>query len=162
MYAIGIDVSKGKSTVAIIDEKGIILEKPFQVLHNEIGIQCIVEKIKEYPKNEIKFLLEATSHYHYPILLPLINKGYFVCVENALVIKKYCDTDLRKVKNDKKDAIKLAEYCIEKWNKLKPFKVQDNTRNELIFLSREYSKFMTTQIRLKIQLNDLIDKTFPS
>ena len=131
-------------------------------MHNEIGIQCIVEKIKEYPKNEIKFLLEATSHYHYPILLPLINKGYFVCVENALVIKKYCDTDLRKVKNDKKDAIKLAEYCIEKWNKLKPFKVQDNTRNELIFLSREYSKFMTTQIRLKIQLNDLIDKTFPS
>ena len=39
---------------------------------------------------------------------------------------------------------------------------QDNVRNELIFLSREYSKFMTTQVRLKIQLNDLLDKTFPT
>lgn len=162
MYGIGIDISKGKSTVAIIDENERVIEKPFEVLHNEMGIQCILEKIKQYPKHEVKLLLEATSHYHYPILLPLVNKGYFVCVENALVIKKYCDTDLRKVKNDKKDAIKLAKYCIEKWNKLKSFQGQDKVRSELIFLSREYSKFMTTQVRLKIQLNDLIDKTFPN
>ena len=162
MYAVGIDVSKGKSAVAILNGEGKILEKPFEIQHNEIGINSIFEKIKEYPKNEVRFLIEATSHYHYPVLLQLINKKYYVCVENALVVKKYCDTDLRKVKNDKKDAIKLAEYCIEKWHKLKQFKVQDGIRNELTFLSREYSKFLTTQIRLKTQLNDLLDKTFPT
>lgn len=161
MYAVGIDVSKGKSTVAIITTDGHILEKPFEILHNEEGFSKLIQKIQEYPKKDIRFLVEATSHYHYPILLQLIKNEYWVCVENALVIKKYCDTDLRKAKNDKKDSLKLANYLAEKWFKLRQFKLQDNTRNELLFLSREYSKYVSTQTRLKIQLNDLIDKTFP-
>lgn len=161
MYAVGIDVSKGKSTVAIITTDGTIIEKPFEILHNEEGINQLIEKVQNYPKEDVRFLVEATSHYHYPVLLPLIEHNYWVCVENALVIKKYCDTDLRKVKNDKKDSLKLANYLAEKWFKLRQFKLQDKERNELLFLSREYSKYVSTQIRLKIQLNDLIDQTFP-
>ena len=161
MYAVGIDVSKGKSTVAIVSTDGKIIEKPFEITHNDDGIKLLLEKIKEFPKEDVRFLMEATSHYHYPVLLPLVAEKHWVCVENALVIKKYCDTDLRKAKNDKKDSIKLANYLTEKWFKLVPFKPQDIDRTELLFLSREYSKYISTVIRLKNQLNDLIDKTFP-
>lgn len=161
MYAVGIDVSKDKSTVAIITTDGKIVEKPFEIIHNQEGINQLIQKVLQYPKEDVRFLMEATSHYHYPVLLSLIENGYWVCVENALVIKKYCDTDLRKAKTDKKDAFKLANYLAEKWFKLKQFKLQDTTRHQLTFLSREYSKYVTTQTRLKIQLNDLIDKTFP-
>ncbi len=105
--------------------------------------------------------MEATSHYHYPILQPLIDKNYWVCVENALTIKKYCDTDLRKVKNDKKDSIKIANYLAAKWYKLRRFEPQENIRNELLFLSREYNKSINIRTKLKIQLGKLIDKTFP-
>ena len=161
MYAVGIDVSKDKSTVAIVSTDGKIIEKPFEITHNDKGINYLLEKVKEFPKEKVRFLLEATSHYHYSVLLSLIAEKHWVCVENALTIKKYCDTDLRKAKNDKKDSIKLANYLAEKWFKLKPFEAQDRERTELLFLSREYSKYVSTVTRLKIQLNDLIDKTFP-
>lgn len=161
MYAVGIDVSKGKSTVAIISIDGKLLVKPFEVIHNNKGIEELLKQIEKYPKEEIRFLMEATSHYHYPILQPLINKNYWVCVENALTIKKYCDTDLRKVKNDKKDSIKIANYLAEKWYKLRRFEPQETIRMELQFLSREYNKYINIRTKLKIQLGELIDKTFP-
>lgn len=105
--------------------------------------------------------MEATGHYHLPLLNSLIGKDYFVCVENALVIKKYCDMDLRKVKNDRKDSLKLACYCSEKWFKLRKFETTDEIRSQLLFLSRQYSEYVSMQTKLKIQLTNLIDKTFP-
>lgn len=161
MYAVGIDVSKGKSTVAIITTEGEVIEKPFEINHDQEGIEKLLMKVKNIPKNEIKFLMEATGHYHLPILSSLLEHEYFVCVENALVIKKYCDMDLRKVKNDKKDSLKLANYCSEKWFKLKKFEPSDEIRQELKTLSREYGEFIKNQTNLKIQLTNLIDKTFP-
>lgn len=161
MYAVGIDISKGKSTVAVVTTEGEIVVKPFEIFHNVEGLNKLLNVVQKYPKNEIRFLMEATSHYHYPLLFSLLEKDYWICVENALTIKKYCDTDLRKVKTDKKDAIKLANYLIEKWFKLREYKLQDADRNELLFLSREYLKFISIQTKLKIQLGELIDKTFP-
>lgn len=161
MYAVGIDVSKGKSTVAIVSIDGKILIKPFEIIHNYQGIKELLKQIEKYPKEKVKFLMEATSHYHYQILQALVNRNYWVCVENALAIKKYCDTDLRKVKNDKKDSIKIANYLAEKWYKLKKFEPQESIRNELLFLSREYNKSIDVRTKLKIQLGELIDKTFP-
>ena len=161
MYAVGIDVSKGKSTVAIITNEGEVIEKPFEIIHDQDGFQLLLSKVEKYDKNEIRFLMEATGHYHLPILNSLIEHGYFVCVENALVVKKYCDMDLRKVKNDRKDSLKLAQYCSEKWFKLRKFQPSDDIREQLQFLSRQYSQYIKIRTELKLQLTNLIDKTFP-
>ena len=161
MYAVGIDISKGKSTISIITTEGEIIEEPFEIFHNHDGFETLLSKLKNYKKEEIKIVMEATGHYHLPLLNSLIEKDYFVCVENALIIKKWCDTDLRKVKNDKKDSLKLANYCSEKWFKLEKFKPSDSIRSELQFLSREYCEYQKLQSSLKIQLTNLIDKTFP-
>jgi len=160
MYAVGIDISKGKSTVAITDSTGNLVQKVFEVHHNQTGIQDFLSYLDSFSSKEMKIVMEATSHYHFPLLFALQKHGLFVSVENALVIKKYCDTDLRRAKNDKKDAVKLASYCREKWLKIKAFQPQDSVRNDLLFLSREYSKYVQMQSRLKIHMNDLIDKTF--
>lgn len=161
MYAVGIDVSKGKSTIAIITTEGEIIEEPFEIKHNQEGISKLLDKVKQIPKEDVRFLMEATGHYHLPILSALMEEEYFVSVENALVIKKWCDLDLRKVKNDKKDSLKLANYCSEKWYKLRKYELKDNTRQELQFLSRQYAEYIKVQTNLKIQLTNLIDKTFP-
>ncbi len=161
MYAVGIDVSKRKSTVSIITLEGEIIESPFEINHDQEGLKILLSKIKNYKKEDIKFLMEATGHYHLPLLSTLIEKDYFVCVENALVIKKYCDMDLRKVKNDRKDSLKLAKYCSEKWFKLRRFEPTDEIREQLQFLSRQYSQYVKIQTNLKIQLTNLIDCTFP-
>ena len=161
MYAVGIDVSKGKSTISIVTTEGEIIEKPFEIKHDQEGFDTLLSKVKSFKKKEIKFLMEATGHYHLPLLNSLIEKDYFVCVENALVIKKYCDMDLRKVKNDRKDSLKLACYCSEKWFKLRKFEAKDDIRSQLLFLSRQYSEYVSIQTKLKLQLTTLIDKTFP-
>lgn len=161
MYAVGIDVSKGKSTISIITLDGEIIEEPFEINHDQEGLDNLLSKIKKYKKEEIKFLMEATGHYHLPLLNALVERNYFVCIENALIIKKYCDLDLRKVKNDRKDSLKLAQYCSERWFKLRKFEPSDNIRSELQFLSRQYSQYIKISTNLKIQLTNLIDKTFP-
>lgn len=161
MYAVGIDVSKSKSTISIITLDGEIIEEPFEINHDQEGLDNLLSKIKKYKKEEIKFLMEATGHYHLPLLNTLVERNYFVCIENALIIKKYCDLDLRKVKNDRKDSLKLAQYCSERWFKLRKFEPSDNIRSELQFLSRQYSQYIKISTNLKIQLTNLIDKTFP-
>lgn len=158
---IGVDVSKGKSTVCMATVEGEILYEPFEIEHTKEGMDSILEKIKNYPKESIKFLMEATGHYHIALLNYLLEHNYFVTVVNSLIIKKYSDMDLRKVKTDKKDAYKLAQYASEQWFKLNQTKSQEGTRNELLFLSREYIDFIKVQTKLKIQLTDLTDKTFP-
>ena len=161
MYAVGIDVSKGKSTISVITLDGEIIEEPFEINHDQEGLENLLSKIEKYKKEEIKFLMEATGHYHLPLLNALIKRDYFVCIENALIIKKYCDLDLRKVKNDRKDSLKLAQYCSERWFKLRKFEPSDKIRSELQLLSRQYSQYIKISTNLKIQLTNLIDKTFP-
>lgn len=159
-YSIGIDVSKSKSTVAIMDASGKLQEKVFEIQHSQCGVEQLKEHLNKYVDGEVRIIMEATSHYHFPLLFSLQESGYFVCVANALAIKKFCDEDLRRAKNDRKDAVKLAMYCCEKWNRLSEFQPQESIRNDLLFLSREYTKNVQVQTRLKLQLNDLIDKTF--
>ena len=81
--------------------------------------------------------MEATGNYHLPVLTKLLELNYFVCVENAYLMKKYFDVNLRKAKTDKKDSIKLANYCLEKWNNLKKYSSQDLIYANLKFLSRQ-------------------------
>lgn len=159
-YSIGIDVSKGKSTIAVMDASEKLQEKVFEIQHSQRGVEQLKEHLNKYMDGEIRIVMEATSHYHFPLLFSLQESGYFVCVANALTIKKFCDEDLRRAKNDRKDAVKLAMYCCEKWNRLSEFQPQESIRSDLLFLSREYTKNVQVQTRLKLQLSDLIDKTF--
>lgn len=161
MYAVGIDVSKGKSTIAI-NFNGQLVIKPFEIKHTDNGFKILLDKISTFKKEDVKFVMEATGIYHLPILLKLLELKYFVCVENAFLIKKYFDVNLRKVKTDKKDAIKLANYCSDKWNILKRYNIQDNTYEELKFLSRQYNQQISLKVKAKVQLGNLIDLTFPS
>lgn len=126
MYAVGIDVSKGKSTIAI-NQDGNLIVKPFEIKHTKEGISKLLEKIESVKREDIKFVMQATGIFHLPILTKLLELNYFVCVENAYLMKKYFDVNLRKVKTDKKDAVKLANYCLEKWNTLKRYSSQDLT-----------------------------------
>ena len=109
-YGVGIDISKGKSTIAILSITGEVIEEPFEINHDINGLNLLEEKIKDIPKEDLKIVMEETGTYHLPILGYLLDKGYFVVAENALKIKKYLDRGLRKAKTDKKaKAEQIAE-----------------------------------------------------
>ena len=86
-YGVGIDVSKGKSTISILSIIGEVIEMPFEINHDEQGLKLLEEKIKDIPKEDLKIVMEETGTYHLPILTYLLDKEYFVVAENALKIK---------------------------------------------------------------------------
>ena len=138
-YGVGIDVSKGKSTVAILSIAGEVIEEPFEINHDINGLNLLEEKIKDIPKEDLKIVMEETGTYHLPVLGYLLDKDYFVVAENALKIKKYLDRGLRKAKTDKKDSYKLAEYACDNWYKLNKVRENDEIYDNLRFLSISFS-----------------------
>ena len=160
-YGVGIDVSKGKSTVAILSIAGEVIEEPFEIKHDKYGMIKLEEKLKDISKEDLKIVMEQTGTYHLPVLGFLLDKGYFVDAENALKIKKYLDRELRKAKTDKKDSLKLAEYCCDNWYKLNKVRENDEAYDNLRFLSRQYINNINVQVKQKNNFSNLCDLLFP-
>ena len=160
-YSVGIDVSMGKSTIAIISTDGEVISEPFEIEHTKSGFNLVLEKIKDIPKDNVRFVMESTGNYCKSLLKIITDNGYFATVENPLTIKKYCDINIRKVKTDKKDALKIACYGSERWHKLIRYTPSDEIYSELRFLSRQYDEQMSLKVMKKIHLSGLIEVTFP-
>jgi len=160
MIAVGIDVSKSKSTVAILNGDGSIRAKPFNVRHTADELLALVNYIKgtsEVPT----ILMEPTSHYHYPLLKAFQEANLPVCLINPYQMKKYGDTALRKAKTDKRDSIRIAQYALEKSYSLIPYTPSDQKYEDLRFLSRQYNQRISILTVNKVQLLALLDQTMP-
>ena len=160
MIAVGIDVSKSKSTVAILDSYGTVLATPFNMAHTQPEMNALVSRLKEFDE-PVTILLEYTGHCHYPVLKKLQDEGFPVCVVNPYQMKKYGDVEIHKAKTDKKDALRIATYALEKSYKLVPYSFMEQKYEDLKFLSRQYDQRITFVAKLKVQLINLLDQTMP-
>ena len=88
MIAVGIDVSKSKSTVAVIDSNGVVLASPYTIAHTQPELHALAKYLKEL-KEPVTILMEYTGHYHYPVLKQLQSEGFPVCLINPYQMKKY-------------------------------------------------------------------------
>lgn len=104
MNAVGIDVSKGISTVAVIKPFGEIMKMPFDVLHTEEELNKLAKLILSF-NGETRVVMENTGRYHEPIANALVNAGIFVSVVNAQLTHDYGG-----------DINKAIEYCVFKRN----------------------------------------------
>ena len=160
MIAVGIDVSKSKSTVAILDSYGTVLATPFNMAHTQPEMNALVSRLKELGE-PVTILLEYTGHYHYPVLKKLQEEGFPVCVVNPYQMKKYGDVEIRKAKTDKKDALRIATFALEKSYKLVPYSSMEQKYEDLKFLSRQYQQRISFVSTLKVQLINMLDQTMP-
>ena len=160
MNAVGIDVSKGKSTVAVLRPFGEVAVSPFDVIHNDSDLNQLAELIKALP-GESKVVMEYTGTYFEPIAQFLHNNGIFVSVVNALLVHDYGGNSLRKVKTDKKDALKLASYALDRWTELDEYIPADEQRKTLKLLNRQYNQSIKIQTMMKNNLISLTDSFFP-
>ena len=159
--AVGIDVSKGKSTVAIRRPGGEIVRKPFDVRHDQPGLQQLVQTLREVG-GEIRIVMEHTGLYWRPVASVLHQAGFFISVVNAILTHQFSDNSLRKVKTDKADALKLANYALTYWAELKRYDQEDETRQQLKFQSRLYQRTLQSSTALRNGLISLLDQTFPN
>ena len=161
MNAVGIDVSKGKSTVAVLRPFGEIVLSPFDVFHNPKELGELVTLLKSLD-GETRVVMEYTGNYYLPIAQFLQNNGFFVSVINAILIHDYGNKSLRKAKTDKKDALKLASYALDRWLDLPSFSLSSDTRNLLKTYNRQYNQYNKLKVMLKNNLISLLDQTFPN
>ena len=55
-YGVGIDISKGKSAVAVLSVAREVIEEPFEITHDLNGLKVLEEKINNIPKKDLKML----------------------------------------------------------------------------------------------------------
>lgn len=161
MISVGVDVSKGKSTICVLKPYGEIVCSPFEIKHAEKDLESLDSLLKKLD-GEIRIVMEATGIYHLPILTFLEEKGYFVSVINPFAMKKYAkDNSIRGAKTDKLDAITIANYGIDKWFKLQKHEGDEETYAELKLLGRRYRYYMELHVKALQELTHILDYVMP-
>jgi len=160
MNAVGVDVSKGWSMIAVMQPGGVIAVKPYKVLHTVSELGNLAEFLKSL-SGETRVIMENTGNYHYPIAQYLHEQGLYVSVVQAKLIHDYDNNSLRKVKTDKADAKKIGKYGLANWSELRRYESEDETRKILKCYSRQYELYSKTKTKLKNNLAALLEMTFP-
>ena len=97
----GIDISK--DVFDVMDSEG----RHFLCPNNTAGFKKFIKQID----TSGCFVMEATGVYHAQLADYLYSKNIFVSVVNPLVIKRFIQMNLRRIKTDKADAEMICKYA---------------------------------------------------
>lgn len=160
MNCVGIDVSKGKSMIAVMRPFGEVVVSPFEVRHTASELSELAKLLKSLD-GETRVVMESTGNYHTPVVRLLHDAGLYVSVVNAMLVHDYGNNSLRRAKTDKKDAVKLANYGLDHWLTLPRYVPEEDTRLLLKNCYRQYQQYSKVQTMLKNNLISLLDAVFP-
>ncbi|MGL6105766.1 IS110 family transposase [Romboutsia sp.] len=159
---IGIDVAAEFSIVAILAPNGEIYRKSFRINHTLEGFRYLaleIEKVEKKFSMKAGTFMESTGVYHLSLFHFLCNKMFDVFTINPLITNSNKNSDIRKVKNDKKDALSIAKIC--KYQDIKFSSKFDTTLYTLKSLCREYYKLTDTKSIYKKKLSNDLRLIFP-
>ena len=158
MYFCGIDVAKHKHAVALLDEHGQLCKAAFTTENTRAGMDLLLGELAALG-GEVSVALESTGHYWLSLYDVLTRQGYPVVVINPLQIAAYRKSGLRKVKNDRTDAVWIADFL--RISNLPPSSRDIPTLLQLRELSR-FHYWLSEQIGdAKRKLLTILDRVFP-
>ena len=160
MNAVGIDVSKGKSTVTIRKPGNVVLMPPCDIPHTQSAINNLISQIKDLD-GETKACMEHTGRYYEPVASWLSDAGIFVSAVNPILIREFGDDSLHAPKTDKADSKKIARYALDRWQNLRQYGRMDKIRSQLKTMNRQFAFFMDQKTAMKNNLISLLDQTYP-
>lgn len=160
MNSVGIDISKGKSMIAVMRPFGEMVVSPYEVRHTDNELNELARLLKSLG-GETRVVMESTGNYHASVAWLLHDAGFYVSVVNAMLVHDYGNNSLRRAKTDKKDAIKLANYGLDHWLTLPRYAPEEDTRLMLKTCYRQYQQYSKVQTMLKNNLISLLDTAFP-
>ena len=160
MNSVGIDVSKGKSMIAVMRPFGEVVVSSFEIHHTDSEL-CELTKLLSGLSGETRVVMESTGNYHLPVAWLLNDSGFYVSVVNAMLVHDYGNNSLRRAKTDKKDTIKLANYGLDHWLTLPRYVPEEDTRLMLKNCYRQYQQYSKVRTMLKNNLISLLDTAFP-
>jgi len=158
MFYCGIDVAKRKHAVAILDEKRLVVKPVFEVENTQAGLGFLADTLTKVG-GEVMVGLEATGHYWLSLYDVLTQNNFPVAVIKPLQISAYRKTGVRKVKNDRTDAVWIADF-------MRIANLPASSRDIPMLLQlRELSRFrfyLSEQIGdCKRKLVTILDRVFP-
>ncbi len=149
MYC-GIDVSKNKSNVCILDnEKNVVNE--FEIVHNKEGF----EKLEQHLTKDIKIGMEVTGNYS-KALYKYFSSRYQVFYIDSFQICNFAKINSPTIKNDKVDARLIALFLALGYKTINPVRI-----DELKDLYKLYQKTVNQSIKYKCMVKDQVNILFP-
>lgn len=145
----GIDISKGKSMIAVMRPLGEMVIPPFEVGHTDAELCELSRRLGDLD-GETRVVIEATGNYHLPVACFLYDSGFYVSVVNAMLVHGYGNNSLRRAKTDKRDPIKLANYGLDHWLVLPRCIPEDEVRFMLKTAYRQYQQCAKVQTMLNV------------
>jgi transposase len=160
MFYVGIDISKYKHTLVIASHLGEIIQKPLDFDNNQLGFKLLLEKLKPYESNQIKIGFESTGHYSANLKQFLTQHDYTFFELNAHLVKKLSSSlSIKKAKTDKIDSLAIVKFLLTVDSK--SFTPLSYHISNLKSLTRHYYRLNIFITKTKIELVNLLDKTFP-
>lgn len=125
LAVIGIDVASTSLAISFFDGK----THTFQEIDYTKALikKTLMTPYKKY-KQEVVFVMEGTGVYQSQLAYWLYEAGFMVSVVNPLIIKRYGQMHLSRVKTDKADARLIAAYGFEYQHKLTMFQPKGDHR----------------------------------
>ena len=153
-YVIGIDISKSKLDCAVMDfeykiQYEIIIENTQKCIESFLKSMLKILKIR---RDELLVCCENTGIYSRPLEKAASRSEVLLWVEHPVKIKK-ATTDLRG-KDDKKDALRIAQYAVRYHDKLIAYEEVSEVIRQMNILSKSRDSLVLQKTSLENQLRE--------
>jgi transposase len=153
----GVDIAAEAHTVAVMDEKEVLLVKPTVVGEDADGYAKLIRLLG--PAEDILIAMEATGHYWKNVFATLVAGGFPVALINPLRTRRFAEEDLERTKTDAIDAVGIARFAVHK--RPAATRLPDLATDELRELVRHRERLVQTFGDRVRQLHRLVDLGFP-
>lgn len=157
----GVDVSKRFSDLCVLAPNNDVLAR-MKIHHDLPNMERALTELRrielEYGVSPV-VVMESTSHYHLILFQFFQAAGFEVIVVNPIQSGALKNINVRKVKNDKVDAYKIA--ILYRLKVLRTSQVPANSLRGLRLLCRQRAELMGDVTRYKNRLTAYLDQVFP-
>ena len=160
-YFIGLDLSKYKHDCFIMNENGEAIRDSFSFENNAEGFNTLLDVLNSLDSNQEKRIgFESTGHYGSNLKMFLERNGYSFMEFNSLLVHRFFNAEsLRKTKNDKVDAQKIALYLSTR--EYKPNPNSSYHLSCLKSLTRLRESLIDERSLQLVRMTNILDKMFP-
>ncbi|QDI91715.1 IS110 family transposase [Salicibibacter halophilus] len=161
--AVGIDVSKGESHIQAFRKQKDVFGRILNIQHTKEGFRefhAFSQKLEREVEQKPVFIMEATGHYHLPMIFFLEEKGYEAIVINPYISSHTRKHSLRRVKTDVADAYHLGQLFYKE--EFETYKQRSQQAIKLRQLTRQRDSLTDMHTQIKLQFQATIEKIFPT
>lgn len=149
---IGIDISKLSLDLALISSEGEV--ESFKIENKPLPIKRFFKRLsKTSDMSQTLICAEHTGHYGYPLRKVCLELNLSLWLEGGAEIKQR--SGVTRYKNDRVDAIRIADYGKRHQDKAKIQTEEDSTLEAIRSLSSERELFIKERAKYKTHIKDL-------